>query len=194
MDNPRLEINNQRFGKQSYSSIPVPEPESFKHLEHRAKSTLQLFVCSVLFMFIVLFGVHSFIASDIFQTGNTKSPHLSCMSNTLLYVDSVMMKESFVDLIKDLPSSQSIHEFFEHYASYSQLAGNLKLAKWTRDQFQEFGLQNATIETYYPYLNYPVRRELAIISGPQELLYQADLSEPQDSTPAFHGTNTHTSY
>jgi N-acetylated-alpha-linked acidic dipeptidase len=101
-----------------------------------------------------------------------------------------MHEESFVDLIKDLPSSQSIHEFFEHYASYSQLAGSntdLKLAKWTRDKFTDFGLTNATIETYYPYLNYPIRRELAIISGPQELLYEADLTEPKDTTPAFHG-------
>lgn len=89
-----------------------------------------------------------------------------------------------MDLIKDLPSSHSIHSFFEHYASYASLAGTTEdrnLATWTRDQFLDFGLTNATIEPYYPFLNYPVHRELAIVSGPQELLYQAHLDT------AFHG-------
>lgn len=94
--------------------------------------------------------------------------------------------------MKEIPSSESIREMFYHYAANSHLAGSPNdhsLAQWTRDRLIEFGLQNASIETYYPYLNYPLDRQLSIVSGPPELLYQASLSETneQDSSPTFHG-------
>jgi len=77
-----------------------------------------------------------------------------------------------------------------HYASQAHLAGSHKdheLAKWTRDQFTKFGLKNATIETYYPFMNYPTERKLGIVTGNSDLLFLADLEESKDSTPAFHG-------
>lgn len=94
-------------------------------------------------------------------------------------------------MMKDLPSSQSIRDMFLHYTSNAHLAGtraDYELAKWTRDQFQQFGLKNASIETYYPYMNYPVTRQLSITSGPEDLQFVADLKEPEESTPTFHGT------
>jgi hypothetical protein len=95
-------------------------------------------------------------------------------------------------MIKELPSSESIRDLFLHYAARPHLAGSdndYELAKWTRNQFSHFGLKNATIETYYPYLNYPAARRLAIVTGPRELLYEASLRETddKDSTPTFHG-------
>lgn len=40
-------------------------------------------------------------------------------------------------------------------------------------------------------MNYPIERRLAIVTGPQELLYQASLRETneRDNTPTFHGNN-----
>lgn len=81
---------------------------------------------------------------------------------------------------------------FYHYASNSHLAGtpnDHELAKWTLNKFTEFGLKNASIDTYHPYINYPIERKLAIVSGPQDLLYKASLRETneRDSSPTFHG-------
>ncbi|KAI8646444.1 hypothetical protein BD408DRAFT_336816 [Parasitella parasitica] len=76
-----------------------------------------------------------------------------------------------------------------HYASQGHLAGSHndhELAKWTRDQFTKFGLKNATIETYYPFMNYPTERKLGIVTGTPDLLFLADLQESKDSTPTFH--------
>ena len=102
-------------------------------------------------------------------------------------------------LLKGLPSSEYIREYFHHYASVTHLAGSpndKEQAEWTRDKFIEFGIEDTQIETYYPLLNYPVKRRLAIVDGPQELLYEAKLQETpgvaEDVTdegrvPTFHG-------
>jgi hypothetical protein len=93
-------------------------------------------------------------------------------------------------MIKDLPSSQSIRDMFLHYASQAHLAGthtDYELAQWTHSQFHQFGLKNASIEAYYPFMNYPAARQLAIVQGPEELLFVADLEEDKESTPTFHG-------
>ena len=97
---------------------------------------------------------------------------------------------TYADLIKDIPSSQSIRDMLHHYASQAHLAGSHQdhqLAKWTCDQFTKFGLKNATIETYYPFMNYPTERKLGIVTGNPDLLFLADLQESKDSTPTFHG-------
>lgn len=102
-------------------------------------------------------------------------------------------------LMKALPSSEYIRGFFHDYASVTHLAGKANdeaQAQWTRDKFIEFGIQDTKIETYYPMLNYPVERRLAIVKGPEHLLYEAKLHEKptaEDSmagnevTPTFHG-------
>lgn len=73
-------------------------------------------------------------------------------------------------------------------------------AEWTRDKLVEFGIQNVTIETYYPWLNVPTIRRLAIVNGPAEFLYEAELQEEPifedpssslpDAPPTFHGSNS----
>ncbi|KAI7855031.1 hypothetical protein BDC45DRAFT_440060 [Circinella umbellata] len=101
-------------------------------------------------------------------------------------------------LLKGLPSSEYIREYFHHYASVTHLAGSPNdkdQAEWTRDKFIEFGIEDTQIETYYPLLNHPVKRRLAIVEGPQELLYEAKLQETsgtaeditdENHVPTFH--------
>jgi N-acetylated-alpha-linked acidic dipeptidase len=75
------------------------------------------------------------------------------------------------------------------YASNPSVAGGLasqELAKWTRDKFLEFGLKNASLETYYPYLNYPKKRALTIVNG-EEIIYEASLLESDGTIPTYHG-------
>lgn len=100
----------------------------------------------------------------------------------------------------EIPSTASIMEHLRYYTSDTHLAGTYgdKLqAEWTRNRFLEYGISNTTIETYYPLLNYPLERRVAIVSGPIELRYEAklveDVVDEDESTkkgvtmPAFHG-------
>ncbi|KAI7876415.1 Zn-dependent exopeptidase [Lichtheimia hyalospora FSU 10163] len=91
-------------------------------------------------------------------------------------------------------------EHLRYYTSDTHLAGthgDQLQAEWTRNRFLKYGISNTTIETYYPLLNYPLERRVAIVSGPVELRYEAKLVEDvvdEDgsskqgvSMPAFHG-------
>ncbi|KAI8388701.1 uncharacterized protein BYT42DRAFT_244010 [Radiomyces spectabilis] len=105
--------------------------------------------------------------------------------------------EEASELIKAIPSSNSIRGYLHTYASVPHLGGSdndFLQAQWTRDKFIEYGIENAVIETYYPVLNEPLVRRLAIVSGSDELLYEASLKEKplpgederDDAVPTFH--------
>ncbi|KAI8973339.1 hypothetical protein BDF20DRAFT_914797 [Mycotypha africana] len=150
----------------------------------RGLHSLKLLLYAISSVFLIFYAFRVISSSTIFQTA------VSTYNDETEYLVELQKITSLRELMKDLPSSQSIRDIFLHYASHSHLAGSRKdhdLAKWTRDQFEKFGLSNATIETYYPYLNYPIHRELAIVSGPTELLYTAKLRETEDdAVPPFH--------
>jgi N-acetylated-alpha-linked acidic dipeptidase len=102
-------------------------------------------------------------------------------------------------IMLDLPSSQNLRESLKLYTSEAHLAGtstDKKQAEWTRDQFESFGLETK-IDTYWPLLNYPISHRLALVSGPEDLRFEAKLTEDpvdEDETskdpnvvPTFHG-------
>ena len=49
----------------------------------------------------------------------------------------------------------------------------------------EFGVADASIKTYWPLLNYPDKTRLAIVTGPQDLLYESN------TTTLFHPYSAH---
>lgn len=78
-------------------------------------------------------------------------------------------------IILDLPSNQSVRDYLKIYTSEAHLAGtpnDKKQAEWTRDQFESFGLETK-IDTYWPLLNYPISHRLALVSGPENLRFEA---------------------
>ncbi|EPB92272.1 hypothetical protein HMPREF1544_00841 [Mucor circinelloides 1006PhL] len=98
--------------------------------------------------------------------------------------------ETATDLMKSIPSSDHIRHHFTRYASKVHLAGSKQdeiLAEWTRQQWINYGLYDTHIETYYPLLNYPEKRRLAIVKGPEDLLFEASLQESNETIqPSFH--------
>ncbi|RCI03914.1 hypothetical protein CU098_007835 [Rhizopus stolonifer] len=167
-----MEQRLEGYRNSSYSSITKPPDFPKRRFKTRQKPEIvKFFLASVAFMFVALFGSRYILSCTMFQTNNLGT-------------------EKLVDLIKELPSTESIRGYFSHYASQSHLAGtkeDLKLAEWTQKKLVEFGIKNSTIQPYYPYLNYPITRKLSIVSGPKELLYEATLVESKDETvPAFH--------
>ncbi|KAI9249221.1 hypothetical protein BDA99DRAFT_524322 [Phascolomyces articulosus] len=126
--------------------------------------------------------------------------HFMPASDTLFQDFSTIPLEDASRTIKSVPSSDFIREFFHYYAAEPHLAGShadKRQAEWTRDKFELFGIPNATIETYYPWINTPKTRRLAIVSGPEEFLYEAKLEEDTvakdpstnhpNAIPTFHG-------
>ncbi|KAI9248303.1 hypothetical protein BDA99DRAFT_446309 [Phascolomyces articulosus] len=100
----------------------------------------------------------------------------------------------------DLPSNDNTREFLKKYTSEAHLAGteaDKRQAEWTRDKFIEFGIEDSKVETYYTLINYPLKRRLALVSGPEEFQYEASLredpvdedetSKDPDVVPTFHG-------
>lgn len=62
------------------------------------------------------------------------------------------------------PKEEKAKEWSQHYTSGPHLAGkNLSLAVWTRERWQEFGVQHASLVSYDVYLNYPVGHRLALL-------------------------------
>lgn len=103
-------------------------------------------------------------------------------------------------MMLDLPSAKRLKNYLRNYTSEPHLAGtesDKRQAEWTREKLNEFGIPNAKIETYWPLLNYPISRRLAIVSGPEYLRYNASLKEERveedestsnpDIVPLFHG-------
>lgn len=164
--------------------------------------TVQIFLGSIVLFLVALFGTRALLSCEMFQTGKKiffffcLTKHFSILLDNIVLLSSdipyITSIHDVYELMKEVPSSESIREMFYHYASNSHLAGtpnDQSLAKWTRDKFIEFGLKNASIETYLPYINYPIERKLAIVTGPPELLFEASLRETneRDSSPTFHG-------
>ncbi|OAD08962.1 hypothetical protein MUCCIDRAFT_151731 [Mucor lusitanicus CBS 277.49] len=103
-------------------------------------------------------------------------------------------------MMLDLPSAKRLKSYLRNYTSEPHVAGTAsdkRQAEWTREKFNEFGIPNTKIETYWPLLNYPISRRLAIVSGPEYLRYNASLKEERvdedksthhpDIVPLFHG-------
>ncbi|KAJ9054159.1 Vacuolar protein sorting-associated protein 70 [Entomophthora muscae] len=107
--------------------------------------------------------------------------------------------EPFIDplyALDTLPTAHSLEANLQYLTKQQHIAGRSKgLAEWMEAKFKSFGLETETI-TYYPYLNYPKERKVAIYE-PKELAFMAKLREDivpedsssweQDATPAFHG-------
>ncbi|KAJ9054161.1 Vacuolar protein sorting-associated protein 70 [Entomophthora muscae] len=95
-----------------------------------------------------------------------------------------------------VPRVYSLEANLQYLTKQQHIAGKSKgLAEWMETKFKSFGLETET-KVYYPYLNYPNERKVAIYE-PNELAFEAKLREDvipedstswkQDSTPTFHG-------
>ncbi|KAI8873910.1 Zn-dependent exopeptidase [Ramicandelaber brevisporus] len=102
------------------------------------------------------------------------------------------------DIVRSVPNAANLRESLDYYTSVPHLAGteNSKLqAEWTRDIFAKNGI-DAEVVKYYPYLNRPGTRRVAIVSPPEQA-FEASLREDvvdedptshnPDAVPTFHG-------
>ena len=65
------------------------------------------------------------------------------------------------------PTEEKAREWSNYYTAGPHLAGkNLSQAIWTRDRWQEFGVENTEIIAYDVYINYPLGHRLALLEKP----------------------------
>ena len=81
----------------------------------------------------------------------------------ILQNDGLLYKE-LQDVLLNTPKEEKAREWSEYYTAGPHLAGkNLSQAIWTRDRWQEFGVQNTEIVSYDIYINYPLGHRLALL-------------------------------
>lgn len=119
------------------------------------------------------------------------------------------------DVLLNTPEAEKCREWSQYYTAGPHLAGkNVSQAIWTKEKWQEFGVEDVGIVAYEVYINYPVDHRLALLRGKGEnkeeinvevdkkkseydVIYEAILEEdilPDDPTtaledriPTFHG-------
>lgn len=122
--------------------------------------------------------------------------------------DGVSYKD-LQDILLTTPQEDKIRHWSEYYTAGPHLAGkNFSQVLWTRDRWQEFGVQDASIVSYDVYVNYPAGHRLALLEKGSKaerdgkepeykVKYEASLEEDvleEDPTsgletriPTFHG-------
>ena len=110
---------------------------------------------------------------------------------------------SLQGFLTTIPTEEKIREWSQYYTSGPHLAGkNISQAIWTKDRWQQFGVDDTSITTYEVYINYPVDHRLALLekdkdSGTTSVKFEATLEEDvleddptsglEDRIPTFHG-------
>ena len=69
-------------------------------------------------------------------------------------------------VLLETPSRDKAREWSQYYTAGPHLAGkNLSQAIWTKEKWQEFGIQSTEIVLYDVYINYPVGHRLALLEA-----------------------------
>ena len=74
--------------------------------------------------------------------------------------------EELQQILLSTPDENKAREWSQYYTAGPHLAGkNLSQALWTRDQWQEFGVQDSSVIAYDVYINYPLGHSLALLES-----------------------------
>ena len=77
--------------------------------------------------------------------------------------DGLLYKE-LQDVLLNTPKEEKAREWSEYYTAGPHLAGkNLSQAIWTKEKWQELGVENTEIVSYDIYINYPLGHRLALL-------------------------------
>ncbi|KAE8151884.1 hypothetical protein BDV25DRAFT_138483 [Aspergillus avenaceus] len=104
-------------------------------------------------------------------------------------------------ILQETPTPEKEREWSSYYTAGPHLAGkNLSQAIWTKERWEELGVQETEIVAYDVYINYPLDHRLALLkkSGDKtEVTFEASLEEDvleedhtsglPDRVPTFHG-------
>ena len=95
--------------------------------------------------------------------------------------------EDLHELLLSTPTEVKVREWSQYYTSGPHLAGkNLSQATWTRDRWQEFGIEDSNVVSYDVYVNYPAGHRLALL----ERVSSKDVKGQQGTAHVAGSANT----
>jgi N-acetylated-alpha-linked acidic dipeptidase len=194
------------------------------HRDRYTHHTLR-YICTLALSAILFFGIAAVVLvfafvplDDSKEAAHSQSAYLPWAA---LDVPKAWPRSAGIEY-KDLqnilittPDAKKAREWSKYYTSGPHLAGkNLSQAIWTKEKWQEFGVENTLIVDYDIYVNYPKGHRLALLeknstskgededanaetSSAWKIKYEASLEEDvleedgtsglKDRIPTFHG-------
>ena len=191
--------SNERTPLLTVVRVSRPHPR-YTHSVIRRVCTILLATITILVVILFLLpvgfipGLDGHIGRD---SGWSSYPHESWpQSNGLSY-------EELKDVLLTTPKEEKAAEWSKYYTAGPHLAGrNLSQAVWTKEKWQEFGVNDSSIIAYDIYINYPVGHRLALLeksdtSDDYKVKYECSMEEDvlkedptsglPDRVPTFHG-------
>ena len=198
--------------------VVVTRPPRYPHSTLRRFCTISLSATLIAVLVLYIFTV-PWIPGDQSDRGiSAYLPWSSPLPHDAWPLSEGLPYRELEEILLTVPDEAKARESSHYYASGPHLAGkNRSQAVWTKERWQEFGIDHAELVAYDVYLNYPVDHRLALLetnSGspdePEKLgeeadrrqeesrvLYECSLEEDvleQDGTsglkdriPTFHG-------
>ena len=174
--------------------VPVA-PQRHRYPHHLLRRICSATLGAVLVVALILFLVPCPASREHDPESASKLPHKSWPQTQGLSYKHLQ------EVLHDTPSAENAREWTRYYTSGPHLAGkNLSQAVWTRERWQEFGVQDTEIISYDLFINYPRDHRLALLkkSGDStEVSFEASLEEDvlkedpttglPDRVPTFHG-------
>lgn len=148
-------------------------PHRDRYPHHRLR-----FVCTTILSSVVVIG--GIVAVVLFSTGTFDNKHktpptpeyppfsASSIPDGWLH-KTALEYEELQSILLNTPDAAQAQEWSRYYTSGPHLAGrNLSQALWTKQKWQEFGIENSLIVDYDVYINYPTGHRLALLEKNKE--------------------------
>lgn len=175
-----------------------PRRPRYEHSTLRRFCTIAL--SAALALIVISFLLPVAFLSDTDGLSSSYLPWARTLPNKAWPASDGMAYEELQATLLNTPNEDEARRWSHYYTAGPHLAGrNLSQAVWTREKWEEFGIQS-TIVAYDVYLNYPLNHRLALVeSGPKghKIKYECALEEDvlgEDDTtglknriPTFHG-------
>ncbi len=142
--------------------VIAPQRQRYTHNTIRRFCTVALVsalvVISILFLLPTEWLPRGREGISAYVPGKSPYPHSAWpQSEGLLY-------KELQEILQTTPQEDRAREWSQYYTAGPHLAGkNLSQALWTRERWQEFGVQDSSIVSYDVYINYPAGHRLALL-------------------------------
>lgn len=135
----------------------APPKQRYRHSTLRRFCTIALGTALVIIVVLFLLPLQ-WLPRDGSKPLPSGHPHKSRPdSNGITY-------KELQHVLLHTPKAEKAREWSNYYTAGPHLAGkNLSQAIWTRDRWQEFGVENTEIIAYDIYINYPLGHRLALL-------------------------------
>ncbi|RMY54388.1 hypothetical protein D0863_13644 [Hortaea werneckii] len=203
MDEKRAEMSeNERTPL--LQRVPVEDRDRvrYPHTTVRRFCTIALTAVPLLTLAIIFFCLAISGQSDLFGDPDYNAGSLSGSVDVGLLPHEAwpssdgIKYDKLKQILQSTPDASKAREWSKYYTSGMHLTGkNLSQAEWTRDRWQEWGVES-NIVSYDVYLNYPLDHRLALLEN-GEVSFEATLEEEilaedpttglKESVPVFHG-------